>query len=284
MTATEALIAELQEQCEYESRWSIRSDKLEEFYDSVELYRSAYQTEQISVNEYGPENAGELVVLVGQITERDYRDEFRDAGLYLTYDDRIELTGRFVRTIKNAVVLHTPEPETFRAMLRDFKRYDESVLIYQQTFFDTDRLASKCATEYAEIRFPDADSAAAQALVVTVSVYLKLLLQRHVVELEALAPALFDILRTVALHEGVLRKGRRAEEAHARGEGATPGVESERAAALRVLGLSGEPSKQELQSAYRSLMRSYHPDVNPKGLETAKRINHAYGVLVTTVR
>jgi len=285
MTATEALIAALQEQCEYEPRWAIRKDRLEEFYDPVELYRSLYQTEQISVDEYGPENAGELVVLVERIAERDYRDAFRDAGLYLTYEDRIELTGRFVRTIKTAVVLHTPEPETFRAMLGDFKRFDEATLIYQQTFFDTDQLAAKCAREYAEIRVPDLDSAEARALVVTASVYLKLLLQRHIIELDALAPALFDILRTVALHEGVIRKGRRAEEAERAGEDAGGGAAPGREAALRVLGLSGtDPTKQQLQTAYRNLMRRYHPDVNPKGLETAKRINHAYGVLVTTDR
>ncbi|MFP4550537.1 MAG: DnaJ domain-containing protein [Spirochaetales bacterium] len=284
MTATEALIAALQEQCEYEPRWSIRSDRLEEFYDSVELYRSLYQAEQISVDEYGPENAGELVALVERLTERDYREEFRDAGLYLTYDDRIELTGRFVRTIKDAVVVHTPEPETFRAMLRDFKRYDEAALIYQQTFFDIDKLATRCAHEYAEIR-TFADTAAAQALVATVRAYLKLLVQRHVVELEALAPALFDILRIVALHEGVLRQGRRTEEARADDDQGAMFASSERDVALRVLGFSGKnPSKQELQSAYRSLMRRYHPDINPKGLETAKRINHAYGILVSAAQ
>jgi hypothetical protein len=113
---------------------------------------------------------------------------------------------------------------------------------------------------------------------------LKLLVQRHVVEFASLAPALMEILRTVALQEGFLHAGRRAEASADSDAVYEDEATTGRDAARRLLGLNvSQPTKKELQAAYRSLMRKYHPDVNPDGLEMAKKINRAYGLLLSSV-
>lgn len=274
MTTTENLIDELQRRVEADGTWDVTADELADRYDTVDYYRAVYEAAQVSVDAYEPDNVGDLLVLLDHLTGRDYREEFHDAGLFLTHEDRIDLTERFTRTVRHAIVLHTPEPETFRAMLREFRRYDRAEFVYLRTFFDTDELVRRCTREYL-------DSRSAPTLEATVEAYLRLLLQRHIVDLHTLAPALMEILRTVARHEGTLPGAdREEEEADARSAGGA-GTDDERSWALRVLGLSSsEPSREEIREQYRRLMRRYHPDINPDGLEAAKEINNAYGVLI----
>lgn len=275
MTTTENLIDELQRRAEADGTWDVTADELADRYDTVDFYRAVYEAAQVSVDEYGPDNAGELLVLLDHLTGRDYREEFREAGLFLTHEDRLDLTERFTRTVRHAVVLHVPEPETFRAMLREFRRYDRAEFVYLRTFFDPDELVLRCTRGYLESRD-------APALAATVEAYLRLLLQRHIVDLHALAPALMEILRTVARHEGALPGGNREDEdADARSGRTMEATLDERSWALRVLGLrSREPSREEIRDRYRRLMRRYHPDINPDGLEAAKEINNAYGILI----
>jgi hypothetical protein len=53
-------------------------------------------------------------------------------------------------------------------------------------------------------------------------------------------------------------------------------------AAASELGLRSTGLRRtEVKKAYRELMRQYHPDVNPDGLDRAKRITRAYSLLIT---
>lgn len=279
MTATRTLIRDLAEQAAQQGDWHLTSDEISERYDSVDAYRAMYETGLVSTDEYGPDNVGELLLLLDSLAGRDYRPEFRDAGLFLTHEDRLELTERFVRTVRRAIVIHVPEPETFRAMLAEFKRYDVASFTYLETFLPRAELAARCASEYMEDI--TARTEAATVLAATVRSYLLLLLQRHVVDIEDLAPALMEILRTVARHEGVLPRGRSHATAD---DGRRPEQEQEpdeTRSALIVLGIrSARPDRGEIQRAYRDLMRRYHPDINPDGLERAKEINNAYAILI----
>lgn len=273
MTKTQSLIAVLRQRAE-RGRWSITTDELADRYDPVGLYRAAYAVSLLGVDRYDAENVGELLELLTVLSGHDYRAEFRAAGLYLSQDDRFDLTERFVRVVRRAIVLHTPEPETFRSMLRALRRYDRARLVYEQTFLDLDQLAGRCADEYAELReLPGCglDS----VLRATVVDYLHLLVRRHLIDLEELAPALFELLRTIARHEGMLPGGRASEESSPDPSEA----QDERAQALRVLQLPVAATRAEIRESYRRLMRLYHPDINPEGLEHAKRITVAYALL-----
>ncbi|HKJ84908.1 MAG TPA: DnaJ domain-containing protein [Spirochaetia bacterium] len=284
MTATETLIQNLQESAVEHGTWSVHSDDLSDRYDSVDYYRAVYETAQVSVDSYGPDNVGELLVLIERLTGRDYRPQFREAGLFLSHDDRIELTDRFIRIVQHAVVVHVPEPETFRAMLREFKRYDRAEFVYLDHFFGIDALVSRCADAYLELR-------EAPALRSTVESYLRLLVQRHIVDLHDLAAGLLEILRTVARHEGFLRGSWREDESAGQDDASTGHQTNERRSragqiattedALRVLEIrTSRPTAHEIRESYRRLMRRYHPDINPAGLERAKIINNAYGLLI----
>lgn len=49
--------------------------------------------------------------------------------------------------------------------------------------------------------------------------------------------------------------------------------------ALKVLGLSGEVTLEQIKSAYKKACSKYHPDRNPAGLEIMKMVNVAYEAL-----
>ena len=272
-------------------QWTLSAEELSEWFDPVDYYRVAYRTGVLGVDGFGPENAGELMILLEELIDPGARAALRDAGLLLSHDDRIDLTGRFVRTIRVSVVLHVPEPETFRAMLHQERRYDRAVALYLDTFLPRGDLVERCARDYVEVRRPFADDRSETALFGCVRSYLELLVRRHVVEVAALAPALIEILGTVARHEGMLPGGRtahaaseRAEERSGSSSDSAASEEARVAAALEVLGLTGVAlSRRVLSERYRRLMRRFHPDVNPDGLETAKRINVAYGLVSSLV-
>ncbi len=49
--------------------------------------------------------------------------------------------------------------------------------------------------------------------------------------------------------------------------------------ALKVLGLSGQVSHEDIKNAYKISCSKYHPDRNPAGLEIMKMVNVAYSTL-----
>ena len=49
--------------------------------------------------------------------------------------------------------------------------------------------------------------------------------------------------------------------------------------AREVLGVAGPLTREILRDRYRRLMKRFHPDLNPRGLEKSKEINTAYAVL-----
>ncbi len=277
------LVEELCDQCVDHGTWRLDRDALASRFDPVAFYRALYQTGQLGVEAYGPDNVGELSDLMTVITSEPWDRPLRDAGLLLTHEDRIDLTERLVRAITTAVVLHVPEPETFRAMLHDARRFDEALRLYCDTFLPEDAVQKRCVCDYLGVRGVEHDVRRAAALGSTAAAYLRQLFIRHVVDLRSLAAALMEILQTVARHEGYLRAPRIDDEqsgtrpnGHPRGAS----LADRRDAALRVLGLHGRADHRvdprSVRDAYRRLMRRYHPDVNPNGLEMAKRITNAY--------
>jgi DnaJ-like protein len=276
MKPLDTILALLTERILLDGSWTVTINELEDIMDPVTLYRAVYERGLIGRDTYSPAAAGELVNLLERAAEPDAESRMREAGLFLSHDDRIDLTARFVRFVRRAIVLHVPDLEIFRGMVTHFRRYDIAEETYCATYLAMAPIIDRCAAEHAE----DTQSAAVREL--TAKWYLRTLVDRQIVVLSDLGPALFELLRTIGRQEGSLPRieedeGRRAADAE-------QSEHDERKAALAVLGItSSQPPRAEIQRQYRRLMRRFHPDVNPDGLEMAKRINAAYGVLLTNV-
>ena len=59
-------------------------------------------------------------------------------------------------------------------------------------------------------------------------------------------------------------------------------ISYEMQAALRTLEFSGNsmPDESSLKERYRDLVKKFHPDINPEGLEKTRKINSAYSLVV----
>ena len=277
-----AAIAELAiARYDHDGEWWVTTDDLESIVNPVDLYRVAYDARMTDIHLFTSANAGELVTLLERLGQQTGRNELCDAetalrksGLFLTHEDRIELMRRLVRAIKVRSASAPTDPDAFRTMLRDCRSFDRAVETYIAVFLDLDSVVQSCAREFTEDRPPRAGaeavaSAAAEA-------QLRQLLQRRIVVVAELLPALFELLRTIARQEGYLRDFTADEQSVPVADG--------RKEALRILGLGERHTTAELRQSYRRLMRRYHPDINPDGLEMAKRINAAYAVLTGDAR
>ena len=160
-------------------------------------------------------------------------------------------------------------------MVRHFKRYDIAEQAYCDTYLSMEPIIDACSTEHAEGR----ESAAVHQL--TAKWYLRTLVDRRIIVPADLGPALFDLLRSIGRQEGALP--RIAADDQGATAGAQADIVDDRAGALALFELRpAYPSRAEIQSRYRRLMRRFHPDINPEGLDMAKRINAAYAVLLTS--
>ncbi len=281
MSMLETVLATLGERILSTGSWMLTLDELEALMDPVTLYRAVYELKLVGRDAYTPSSTGELVGLLERAVASDAELRMRDAGLFLGHGDRIGLTERFVRHVRHAVVLHVPNPEMFRGMIEQFKRYDIAEQTYCDTYLSMAPIIDACAAEHAEGR----ENSAVHQL--TARWYLRTLVDRGIVVPADLGSALFDLLRSIGRQEGAL-PGIAADDAAQGADdlGAAAGSledDDDRAAALVLLKLrSSHPSRDEIRGQYRLLMRRFHPDLNPDGLEMAKRINTAYAVLLTS--
>jgi len=279
MSILETILTTLKQRILSTGSWTLSPNELETLTDPVTLYRAVYELKLIGRDVYTPSSAGELVGLLERAVAPDAEFQLREAGLFLSHDDRIGLTERFVRHIRRAIVLHVPDPEMFRGMVDHFRRYDIAEQTYCDTYLSLEPIIDACSTEHAEGR----ESSTVHQL--TATWYLRTLVDRRIIVLSDLGPALFDLLRSIGRQEGAL-PGIAADDQGPdpwAAAGAPGGIEDDRAAALALFELRpSHPSRAEVQSRYRRLMRRFHPDINPDGLDMAKRINAAYAVLITS--
>lgn len=266
----EAVIAKISSRVSEDAPWQLKTSELEELVPPVNLYRAAYESGLLDRDAFGPATTGELLSLLEAAGYPDSETRFREAGLFLNHEDRLEVTERLVRRIRTAIVIHVPEPEVFRSMIREFRRYEVAEQVYCETYLPLGHVVEECADESAR-------GAAREVHVRTLRWYLQSLVDRRIIAVAELAPALFDLLRTIARQEGAL------PPLHETQNTAEPVRVPAEQAARAVLDLSPGFSRRDLRVRYRSLMRRYHPDINPSGLEMSKKINAAYALLLTSV-
>jgi hypothetical protein len=119
---------------------------------------------------------------------------------------------------------------------------------------------------------------------------LEFFFRKHVLETESLFASLYERLHEQAVREGYAERApehepgqkagrRRAGDGRA-GAGRPGAVDTPLLRARRLLGLEdGTLDLRRLKSRYKTLMKIYHPDLNPQGLRRCQEINAAYSLL-----
>ena len=224
----------------------------------VDAYRTLYSAAP-EISGYIPErfdagNVGMLAEFLNRLNEYDVYQVFRSAGVHLASEDISELSAIYFDQVNAAIAAHIPQTSEFRMMYTRFRNLRRAFKVYLDYFFEAKTYYDDSIANFIGLRrytFPALGR-------LTVRRYLDLLFDRHVISFESVCEPLYDRL---------VNNGRKKVEVNS--------------AALKALGLSSLPSdKQDLRLQYKSLMKTYHPDVNPAGLEMSRKINTAYAELL----
>lgn len=273
--------------------WELRADGIATLLGigEPELYRRVYAASlghrpvvdlSVATGAFGPDNMGELVSLLELFYGRAAERELEDAGLFLNHESRVDVLEAFLSVASRRVSAHVVDERTFSAMLRAFGRYEGARDAYLGELPSVDDLVRDAAIAFCAGRSFGLPELARAAVEHT----LRMFLRRKVLAMDAVFAALLSRLHAQAVREGYVRTRPRPTQQEAEGQARVELAEAtaERQRAQRVLELSGKRLTPDLlRSQYRRLMKRYHPDVNPAGLERSKEINVAYGLLVTAL-
>jgi hypothetical protein len=276
-------------QLEGEGRaWSLRTSELRSLLGlgSAEFHRRVYAAQQAGNRLVGldligggfsQENVGELVSLLELFCGPEVEQPLRRAGIFFPQPEQVEIMGCFLGEAGEALARHRLEQEQFSAMLRTFGSFERAREVYREEYFPLGELLERAASRYCarlSFRLPALARANVRRL-------LEYFFRKHVLESESLFAPLYERLHEQAVREGYaeprLEQGR-AGRRPARAE-PTPAVR-----ARRLMGLEGGTlDLRRLKSRYKTLMKIYHPDLNPQGLRRCQEINAAYALLASAL-
>lgn len=253
--------------------------------EPLEFYRGMYAaaTADRSVLDLGDitgtwseENPESLLAALEVFCGPDAELRLAGAGVFFPHSSRLDIIETFLSSTAAALAAHDYDRGEFSAMLRSLKGYEAARAAYLRTHFSLRELIEQAVERYCRGRqfgIPSVASANVRRLI-------ELFFRRHLLSEEALFADLSRRLFIQAVEEGYV-KNRTAGGSAAAGAQAEPDALE---AARRTLGVAGLPlSRGLLRERYRGLMKRFHPDVNPAGLEKAKEINAAYSTLLAAL-
>ena len=231
----------------------------EEFYRK--LYTQRNRISEIAPSEFSPENVHDMVLLLTELYGQTAVSPFEETGIILSFDAQTLLMEIFVFQLSQTLGRHEIDIPEFHAMLRAFNSVNRAVATYIDYFFDLKQLVETIARDFSRRRY----QMFYQLVELNASEYLKRLMRTKVLSADGLLSLVESRLRKAAV-------GGESEERRA--------PESDIEKALKTFGMSEIPeTREQLRASYMVLVKTYHPDVNPSGLEICQQINNAYAML-----
>lgn len=269
-----------------------------------DIYNAAHRpsgTVEVSTvtAEFGPENVGELVDLLELFAGNEAERRLGDVGAFIAHPDRVSLTQRLLETAADQARNHGIDRSSFRGMLRTLGSYERARDTYFAEFFSRDAIMEDAVGRFLDGRRFELPELAAR----TARSVAERLFRSRILEIQTLLVDVGLELFEIAVAEGYARRpedefgsgefawedfqeeefneadaGRREQRTRGRDERAQHNA---RAWACGVLELNvDQPDAASIRRNYKRLMLRYHPDINPRGLRTAQRINRAYALLM----
>jgi hypothetical protein len=262
--------------------WRVSSDELIAALqvDPVPFWRAVHAARDRigfaeAVDGFSRETSGDLVTVLERLLGPGAEQALTRAGLFLPYELSIDLMEELHRRIERFTAAHRIGDDELAAMIGFTGSVTGAIAIYMDEHVDLEALIDECGSSFAAARaMPAAGNRTAARC-------LRELVRRHMIEKRSLLAGLERRLRLEARRMGYGEAEPEGETAGAAGSGRRAD-EARAAWAARVMGLPDQPlAADALRRRYRELMKRYHPDVNPSGLERCKEINAAYAVLMS---
>ncbi len=276
MESTEArnIRALIENKADKDGNWSVTIDEACDFLglSRADFHRRLYGHRD-KLHTIAPEviTRDNLFVLIAGSCDNvdECESELQRTGISLSVEDRIRLSERYLFAVSNLVENHTIDRDTFLRMVDYFGTESGAAKRYVEHFIDLEELIEPTARELVD----ESPGMIRHLAFRTAVEYLHLLFERN-------------IFSPQRLLEPLIRKLLPEREETGRKETGRPGQRvSPIERAVTSLGLHRLPDTiDELRRRYRTLMKTYHPDINPRGTEITQTINSAYTLLLQELR
>lgn len=278
MTVVEELLEEIESMTEGPN-WTLSVDSMLAVIgiSREEYYRAQYAKRKRSgmqVDEFGPENVGRLLDVLGDFGHQEAAASFEQAGYYFS-PDRLEDWQEFFLSVTTARLLsHEIDREELTTALSACRKPQDGLEYYCEARFRLEELVSFACTLYQRKNNIQEHSHSNGAL----CAHILTLFQKRTLKKEDLFASLILALSQRAVEWGLMKE----EELRQKSER----LSEEIATALEQLEMPPVemPDSGRLKQQYRALLKKYHPDVNPRGLERTRDINTAYTLLLHRTR
>jgi hypothetical protein len=228
---------------------------------------------------------GDLVGFLEDLGYSDAGGEFMRAGLWISVELQIEMQRLCIDRISDMRIIHQVQYQTFADMFQEYPRLPVAQQRYLDEFFSIDSILLWAAKEIC-----DAHSDIDQRAMALLKDLGQELIRRGIIPYRNLFSPLFDDLQGFLISAGLLPEYRSPQEDRSASGGSDefsshaddPELTRRRAWAMEVFGIreARAMDRSELRRHYQRLMKRWHPDINPEGLERAKAISRAYAVLL----
>lgn len=287
------LIARLQQDAATAGTWSLTRDELmaalsielSDFYTCIE--RSSNPLVSFATTSYNDGNVGAMVSLGEALGWSDAPERFWRAGLFVPVEIQIELQRRIIEIAEELLELHTIDYQSFGAMFDSFPQPAKAYSLYIEEFFPWADLRDRALEDVVE-RHSETNGILIRPLIRQLA---DLLHSRGLVPFAQIFAELLERLYIYLIQSGRIDDPRehdywsRSESRYRQGSGfhrPSDSASAAQRAALKTMGLGTSVTDLDLgqlRLRYKELMKRYHPDINPHGLEKSKEINQAFAVL-----
>lgn len=239
-----------------------------DFYRRLYARRTAVAT--IAPDLISPETL--FTFLAGACDDPERAESLLQArGAALSVDHQSELIETAVNIGRSAVASHTYDETAFSGIYAEERDRDRTIRRYLDYYFDQEAILATVCSRFVSLHPEMAPDLAAPE----VSRVLSMLWQRHLLDESVLFAGVYR-------HFGFVPTDDEDDFSRTNAGGDPDDGVREHLEAMGLERLPEDPG--DLKQMYRRLMKSFHPDVNPTGLEVSKRITRSYAVLVSAYR
>ena len=282
----EELLEEIESLREGE-HWSLNLDQVLMFLhvEKEEYFRLIYRLNGAGadlepVDEFGPESVTVLVEFLSALGYPAVDEVFWERGYYFNDGKLLDWYELFISVVTSRMYSATVDRDLLDTAIAGCMHFEDALLFYCEAHFVHEELIEFALNVYFQ-RYPVENHHLSRNILLE---NLARMIKLRMIRWENFYLALYEELRFRALQWGLIQPG---EGAGARTSDARYSryIKPEVRAALEALGLSADflPSREKLQGVFRSLIKQYHPDLNPEGHEITRRLNEAYALLLVEV-
>ena len=270
MTDLKRLISSIETAADSEGEWSLDADEQLELLgiDTVEYLRNIYRhRDRVNSLVLKTIDRDSIVTFIRGICPDLGACErlLYKSGVIFSVEQRSELTHFFVEAVVTDAASHQIDNEAIDGMR--VRAFNDRIAIdrYIEFFFDPKSHIDDVSTQFVT-QNEDMIASIAEA---TARSVLHELFSRHLLSVDTLLEGVRDRLRSYCgISDSLPNRA----------------IDPDLKNALADLGLDTlPPRRDDIKRIYRSLMKTYHPDINSAGLEMSQRITRAYAIVTSTM-